>query len=93
MGQVICGVCRRLFDRGNCEVIVPTEKERAALQSPLDEYVFCKPCYRVSSDPTTAPDLMAGIMQHHLRRIGVGNAERLSEKYRAALLAKAVRRS
>lgn len=52
----------------------------------LDEYPYCKPCWKVISDPIAGPNLMKGLAQTHLRRLGVSNAEELAEKYHTGLL-------
>ena len=92
--MVDCLVCGRSRAREDCHIVVLTPAEREVIDRPLDEYVYCKPCWGVLSDPIASPALISGIVQHHLRKIGVPNAEELSSKYRASLMQKAgVRKS
>lgn len=88
-----CLVCGRGAPRETSEVIVLTDEEKAQLPEPLDEYVYCKPCWKVLSDPLSGPALMSGIAQHHFRLLGVSNAEELAARYRSLLTTRAVRKT
>jgi len=88
-----CLVCGRGTPRNDSRIIVLTTEEKATIANPLDEYVYCKPCWNVLSDPNSGPALISGIAQHHLRRLGVLNAEELAQRFRSALTSRAIRRS
>lgn len=88
-----CLLCERPHPEAGCHIIVLTEQERAQVQNPLERYVYCKPCWKVLSDPVTSPVLMSGVVLQHLRQLGVERAEELAANYRQALSARAVRRS
>lgn len=88
-----CLVCEKEKDAAVCHIIVLTEEERAHVENPQDEYVYCKPCWRILSDPVSGPALMSGIAQHHLRDAGVAEADTLALKFRQELTARALRKS
>ena len=84
--KVKCLICSGERNRTACQVIKLTPAEKAATQNPLDEYVYCNPCWKIMKNPATASDLMSGIMLMHLQRLGVSNAKELADKYKAGLL-------
>ncbi len=86
-------MCGRDASQEGSQTFVLTEDEKAKVVDARDEYVYCKPCWSILSDPVSGPALMSGIAQHHLRNLGVSNVEELTARYRAALTAKAKRRS
>lgn len=92
MKKVLCGVCGREWERHSCEIITLTEAERLELErqgvKPLDEYIYCGPCWRTLSDPTAGPNYGKGLIQQNLQRIGVGNAEAIATKFQAKLVAR-----
>lgn len=90
MASAKCLICGGEREREDCHIIVLSEEERAHVPEPLDEYVYCKPCWKVISDPTAGPSLMSGIASHYLRRIGVSKPEVL-DRFKAALTSRAVR--
>jgi hypothetical protein len=87
---LICGVEK---NREALHVIVLTEEERAQVPNPLDEYTYCKPCWKVLSDPRTAPALISGIAQHRLAELGVSRADEMAEKLRSKLTDRALRKT
>jgi len=84
--KVKCLICSGERNRSACKVIVLTSAERSVTQNPLDEYVYCNPCWKIMKNPSTASDLMSGIMLMHLQRLGVSNSKELAAKYKAGLL-------
>lgn len=80
-----CGVCGQERDRGKCHIIVLSDREREQIiatgQEPLDEYTYCKPCWRTLSNKATGLSLMKGLFQIRLRHLGVSNAELIAQKY------------
>jgi hypothetical protein len=87
-----CIVCGSEKSREDMHVITLTEAERQLLAESREEYVYCQPCWRVLSDPATAPALMSGIARHRLRQAGVDNADQLANKFRQDLAARAITR-
>lgn len=87
-----CIVCGAPGKRESQHIIVLTEAERILLAESQEEYVYCQPCWRILSDPATAPALMSGIARHRLRQSGVDNADQLAEKFRQDLMARALTR-
>lgn len=88
--RVKCLVCSREGLRANFEVIKLTEAERLVVQDPLDEYCYCKPCWRALSDPVMGPNILSGIADMHLSRAGVRDAKERSAKFRTALSSRAL---
>ena len=90
MSNVKCLVCSAQRPREMCHIIKLTVEERHLLrqegQEVLDEYVYCKPCWKVLSDPVNGPSLMKGLAQADLRRLGVSNAEEWATKYFTRLI-------
>lgn len=88
-----CCVCNRNRPRPDCEVVVLTEQEKEAVQkmgqTPEEEYVYCRPCFRILSNPETGAQLIKGVLQVQLRQSGVANAEQLANRYYDFLIAKA----
>lgn len=80
-----CGVCGQPRDREDCHIVVLSDLEReqivAAGQEALDEYIYCKPCWRTLSNKATGPSLMKGLFQIRLRQLGVSNAEQIAQQY------------
>ena len=89
---VECGICGRERERRTCKVIKVTEAERQQItdigQTPLDEYIYCNPCWRAISNRLTGPQLMKGLFLVRMRHLGVPNADHLANQYYANLLAK-----
>lgn len=88
--ELQCGVCGANRPRKSCHIIVLTEAERQkliALKQPVrDEYVYCRPCWRVLSDRVSAPALIKGLTLAHLRNLGVSNAEGLAQRFYVRLV-------
>lgn len=84
-----CLVCSRECG-AQAKVIVLTDAERLLVPNPLDQYVYCLPCWGVLADPRTGPALMSGIAQHHLKELGVANVGEKVARYRADLTSKAL---
>jgi hypothetical protein len=91
--KVTCLVCAKECDRKHTHIVVLSEQERKHLNKPRDEYIYCVPCWRVLSDPKTAPDFISGLMLLNLRQLGVPNAKELSTKLKHWLIARSVRKS
>lgn len=88
-----CCVCRVAVEPPDCQTIELTEAEKAAYPGTPDELFYCRPCWKILSDPVRGPVLVSGLVQQYLRRLGVSNAEQLAAKFESALAARAVRRS
>lgn len=97
MDQVKCVVCGRMRARTDAEVLTLTAAEKEQIEKlgeiALAEVAYCRPCYRLMTDPKTAIDLMAGTLALRLRAAGVQNPEQTVAKFKAMLLAKSKRRS
>lgn len=91
--KVKCGICSQDHERSECKIFQLTEAEKASMADPQDEYVYCRPCYGIMSNPITATAFMKGQAQIKLTQLGVPNAEELATKYHADLLARAKVRS
>jgi len=93
-GNVVCGICGQARSRDTCKVIKLTQSERQVIlddgQKPLPEYIYCRPCWRVLSNPVTGPNLGKGLMQARLRQLGVVNAEALAKIYHKKLVSRIV---
>lgn len=86
MAEVLhCGLCGTGRPRGSCHVIAITPEERQQIrqmgQQPMNEYIYCKPCWRILSDPATGPSVIKGLVQARLRQLGVEDAETIAERY------------
>jgi len=66
--------------------VVLTPEEKAVMPNPLEEYPYCKTCWKVMQNPATATDLMRGIAYAHLQASGVLTASQLADQYKQALL-------
>jgi hypothetical protein len=55
-------------------------------QTPQKEYVYCRPCWGVLSNPVTSPSVLKGLVQTGLRQLGVGDAERIAKQYYVRLV-------
>ena len=91
--DVECQICGRMKSRKTSQVYETTEEERAALRrmgdaNPSREVAYCRPCFRILSDPERSADLMKGVIEQRLRALGVPNAEHLALKFKDSLLAK-----
>lgn len=87
-----CCVCNGMTDEAG-QVIDLTEEERSTYPSSPERLFYCKPCWKILSDPVTGPTLVGGLAHQYLRRLGVSNAEQLAARFQSALAQKAVRRS
>ena len=85
----LCGASRPL---GACHIIKLTDTEKSVLreagQPVVNESVFCKPCWRTLSDPHAGPAVIKGLVQARLRQLGVGDAEKIAERYHNRLVEK-----
>lgn len=86
--ELRCGICGTLRPRGSCHVIPLTDEDRKTLGTELKECVYCKPCWRTLSNRVSGPSLMKGLLQAHLRQLGVGDAEMIAERYHNRLVSK-----
>lgn len=87
-----CMVCGTPGKREDQHIVSLTESERQLLNEPLTEYQYCEPCWKILSNPATAPALMSGIARHRLRQAGVDNADQLADKFRRDLTERALTR-
>jgi len=92
-----CLICSKDCTENQAHIIKLTAQEREFLlksgSKPLEQYTYCKPCWRILSDPATAPDFISGLVHLNLRKIGVSNAKDLAERYKHWLAKHAVRKS
>lgn len=92
--EAVCNICGRSRPRGQLEIIQLTVKEkeyyRRIGQEVLSEYAFCRPCWRVMSDPAKGPALIKSLFEISLSRSGVQNAEQIAKQYHTWLVKKAV---
>ncbi len=88
-GRLTCGICGRPVLATKAVVLKLTVAERQALQQdgqePPLECVYCRPCHRVLSDPTTGLSVIKGIIQLRLRQLGVENSEALASDFQQKL--------
>lgn len=87
-----CCVCRR--EHEGCEVITLTDEEKSVMQKAgyttvPDTLAYCKPCWRILGNKEQGAQLMRGIGEITLRRLGVVNAEDRASRFHTGLLAKA----
>lgn len=70
-----------------------TDEEKAAVQAmgqkPTDSYTYCRPCFRVLSDPEQGARLIQGVFHLNAKLVGLPNAEALAQKYHDLLISKA----
>lgn len=85
-----CGICSTSLPRSALHVVVLTDEEKDVLrqsgQSPPDECLYCKACWKTLSNPVSGPMLMKGFFQLRLRELGVSSAEKLADEYHASLV-------
>lgn len=97
MPDVKCSICKRDKPRGACVVLDLTKQEQEAFVAIGDkttrELAYCRPCWKVISDPNTGTSLMKGLLEIRLRQLGVSNAEGIADRYRNALLSRTKRKS
>ncbi len=88
-----CCVCSKDRPKESCVIIQLTEAEKASVQAmgqkPEEQYVYCRPCFRVLSNPEQGAQLIRGVFQHSLQAEGVQNAEQLARTYYEFLVRKA----
>lgn len=86
-----CLICETTSKMVDYKVFQLTDEEKAEIDNPLEDYVYCQPCWRVLSDPIQGPSLMKGLAQQRLRLLGVSPAiaEALAESYYKALVVRA----
>jgi len=89
-----CCVCSA--DR-ECVVLTLTDDEKAAIramgQTPQETLAYCRPCFRLLSNPEQGAQLIRGTFQVGLQNAGIANAEKLARRYYDFLLSKAKRRN
>lgn len=85
-----CALCGAGRPQGSCHIIKLTDEEKAAVRAaggtPPQESVFCKPCWRALSDPNSGPAVIKGLVQTRLRQLGVGDAEKIAERFHNRLV-------
>lgn len=55
---------------------------------PPEQYVYCKPCFRLLQDPLAGAELLKGSFLFNLREAGVPNADDLADRYFKMLIKK-----
>jgi hypothetical protein len=83
--KVACCVCNRQKEESDGQTYVLTNAEKATLvksgQTPLDKYFYCRPCFRMISDPEKAAQLIKGVVQVTLTAQGNPKAEEIATRY------------
>lgn len=87
-----CCVCRRGHE--GCHIISLTEEEKATMAAsgfdPVPEdLAYCPSCWKILGDKERGAQLLRGISEVSLRRLGVVDAEVRATKFHDGLLAKA----
>jgi len=87
-----CSICKRSRPVKDCVVVELTAAEEADLVgrgvTPDDEYIYCKPCWRVIQDASNGPSLMRAAVERELLKLGVmpKRAKKLADRYHAKLI-------
>lgn len=83
--KLICCVCNRSKEESDGQTYILTEAEKASLvkggHTPKDQYFYCRPCFRMISDPATAAQLIKGVVQVSLTAQGNPKAEEIANRY------------
>lgn len=91
--ELKCIICARQKARADCEVLKLSTEEQLAIRAsgerPPAEIAYCRPCYRLISNPEKALDLLKGMYLMRLKAAGVPNAEAMAEEFKTRLSAKA----
>lgn len=83
----LCCVCTKVTPG---KPFILTEEEKAAIGPDAPEAVYyCKQCLKVMESIDSGAQLLKGLYEMELASFGVPNAQELSEKFHAQLLAKA----
>lgn len=85
-----CCVCRR--SHKNCEIVILTDEEKAVMASsgfnPVpNDLAYCPPCWKILGSTEQGAQLIRGIIEVALRRLGVADAESRAAKFHQGLLA------
>ena len=90
--KVACAVCSRSFDEDDCKCILLTaEEKRVAVAMGYEgpnELHYCKPCWKILTDREQGAQLIRGIAETGLRRMGLSQAEQMASKLHAGLMEK-----
>lgn len=85
-----CVICGRDRESKDCHTIQLTAQEREDLSKQgykvLEKYTYCRPCWSTLSNRVSGPALARGLVEIHLRQVGVPGSEGLANKYHAELL-------
>ncbi len=69
-----CGICSRAWPDEKCHVITLTKEERAAIaatgQPVPEQYVYCKPCWKILGDRNQGAQLISGMLRATARDQG-----------------------
>lgn len=91
--KVHCCVCGAERERAACDIVTPTEAEKADIrkagQEPEAEYIYCKPCSKLLKDKEKGAALIRGLIATRLRMKGDPRAEYIAQRVYDFLLAKA----
>lgn len=91
--KVNCAICNRPRDASACKAFTTTAEDRENLRKlgekvPKAVYYYCRPCVRLMENPSTAIELMRGVVHGHARALGTVNADEVADRYKNRLLAK-----
>ena len=91
--EVLCVICQRSRTPSTCTRYDLTPEEQMALRvagqaNPPSIIYYCRPCFRLLSNQTTALEMMKGLVEANLRSSGVPDAESKAERFRMMLIAK-----
>lgn len=91
--KVPCSVCQRPKSIADCESITITEEERQSLvrmgePEPPSIFYYCRPCFRLLNDRSSASALMRGVVRSYAKSVGASNADDLADRFKDRLTAK-----
>ena len=85
MADPSCCVCGGLATGKAARHIRLNESEKETIrktgQTPPDEFVYCRACMAILSNPETGAQLMKGVLQTKLRAAGVADAEKRAQMF------------
>jgi hypothetical protein len=80
-----CCVCSKKIESSACVTLRLSDSEKESVrqmgQEPQNEYEYCRPCFRLLSNPEQGAQLIRGTFQLALRSEGVPDAESKARKY------------
>ncbi len=95
--KVECCICGAKRERQDAVVVVLSDEEKAAIRQmkvePPNEYAYCKPCHRLTTDREQGARLIQGLVQTRLQLQGNPKAEEIGRRYYEFFIQKAKVRS